>query len=220
MDRAFRRHGHLVAALGLLAVITSGIGCTSLATTAAYLIKGTDVDPDFGGLEEKKVLVVCRPATSLTFQDSEVARDLAREVSRLLAANVKKVEVIEHRKVADWLDNNYDWSEFAEVGEAFDVDFVVGIDLGDFGIYQGQTLYQGRADATITVCDCKAGGKEVFEKPMPQSLYPPSGGVESSSMPEKQFRRRFIGIVARQIACHFYPHDPRDNFAPDATILD
>ena len=36
-------------------------------------------------------------------------------------------------------------------------DMVVGIDLEGFSLFQGQTLYQGKANATVRVYDCQQG---------------------------------------------------------------
>lgn len=61
MDRPSLRNGCLAALLILaVAVLPSG-GCRTLATTAAYLIRGTDIQAEFKGLKEKRIAVVCRP---------------------------------------------------------------------------------------------------------------------------------------------------------------
>ena len=219
MDRRYLRCGHVLTAWLLLAAAIPAVGCRTVLTTAAYLIKGTDVDADYDGLKEKKVVVVCRPMTSLTFRDSNVAKDLAREVGNLLRANVHKIEVIDQAKVNEWIDE-HEWTEYGEIAEALEADMVVGIDLLSFTIYQGQTLYQGKANVVVKALDCADGNKAVFEKELPQSVYPPNAGVERFSKPESEFRRKFVRVLADQIGRHFYPHDPHADMALDATVLD
>ena len=71
------RHWLLLGTIA--ATVLPAIGCASALFSAMYLIKGTDVDADFDGLKQKKVAVVCRPLVGLTYQNSGVAKDLAKQ---------------------------------------------------------------------------------------------------------------------------------------------
>ncbi len=218
MDRNCWRYRCLLVLPVVAALILSAGGCRQLAFMAAYLIKGTDVEADYKGLDGKKVAVVCRSCTELSFGNPAVASDLARQVGLLLSTNGKKIKVIDYQKVAQWTDAN-DWTEFSEVGKAVGAEMVVGIDLAQFSLYQGQTLYQGKASASITVCDCAHGNKVVFEKSLPQVLYPPNTGIPTQDQPKAQFCRRFVHVLADQIARHFYAHDPHADLGLDNDAL-
>ena len=216
MARPSLRHG--IALMLALAVVTlPAFGCRSVLTTAALLIWGTDVDPDFKDLKGKKVAVVCRPPATLQYRDSNAGRDLAQQVTLLLQQNVPKIKTIDQRKVAKWTDENT-WEEYTQVGKAMAADMVVGIDLESFSIFQGQTLYQGKANATIKVFDCHSG-KLVFDKSIPQSVYPPNAGIETSERTEPGFRHEFLLVLANQIARHFYAHDPYADLGQDSAAL-
>ncbi|MEN6407970.1 MAG: hypothetical protein ABFC77_16060 [Thermoguttaceae bacterium] len=217
MTRPFLRRWLILSTL-LAAALLPSLGCRTGLMTVMYLLKGTDVDPDFAGLKGKKVAVVCRPMVSLQYRNINVSNDLALEITRLLKEKVPKIEVVEQRKVAKWVDEN-SWDEYAEVGRGVKADIVVGVDLEQFSIYQGQTLYQGKANATLRVYDCQQKGKLVFEKIVPPSIYPPSGGVSTSDRAEAEFRREFVAVLADQIARHFYSHDPHADLALDAAAL-
>jgi hypothetical protein len=217
MDRPSLRHG-IALVLALALAVLPAVGCQSILVTAMYLIKGNDVDADFDGLKGKKVAVVCRPVVTLQYRDSNAGRDLAQQISLLLQKEVKKIQVIEQRKVTKWTDENT-WEEYSEVGKAMKADMVVGIDLESFSIFQGQTLYQGKANATIRVFDCHKGGKLVFEKAMPPSIYPPNAAIATSERTEPEFRREFMQVLANQIARHFYPHDAYADLGQDAAAL-
>jgi hypothetical protein len=215
MDRScWRRRIALALALAALPLL----GCQGLMVTAMYLMHGNNVDPDFAELKGKKVAVVCRPLMTLQYRDTNVTRDLAQQVTLLLQKNVPKIQVIDQRKVTKWTDENT-WEEYPEVGKAVKADMVVGIDLESFSIFQGQTLYQGKANATIHVYDCSKGGKQVFEKILPQSVYPPNSAVPTSDRLEAQFRREFVAVLGDQIARHFYVHDPYLDMAQDVQAL-
>ena len=214
MDRFAIRCGVLVVA----AVVAAG-GCRSALFTVSYLLKGSDVEAEYDGLQDKKVVVVCRPVVELAYSDSSVARDLAKQVGILLKANDDDIEVVRQQDVDEWADENM-WDEFTEVGKALEADMVVGIDLQDFTIFKGQTLYQGKANVAVRVYDCSQPGEPVFEKVLPQVVYPPNTGVPTHEKPEREFRQRFVEILADQIGRHFYAHDRYADYAKDATALD
>jgi len=218
MDRDILRYGSLLAVVALITAVVPAGGCRSLLTTVAYLVKGTEVEADFKGLQGKKVAVVCRPVTTLMFGNRTAAPELARQVSLLLQTNVPRVKVIDHQKVAEWTDS-HDWNEYPEVGKALKAELVVGIDLQEFTTLQSQMLYQGKATVSVTVYDCANDGKVVYEKALPQTLYPPNTGISVSDQPEAQFRRKFIRVLADQVGRHFYAHDPHADFAQDADAL-
>jgi hypothetical protein len=215
--RLLLRYGHLPTLLMVLAALAAAGGCTSALATALWVFQGASVPAEFDGLRGKQVVVVCRPLTSSVYANPGVAKDVSRQVGLLLQRHVRGIDVIEQRKVAEWMDANM-WDEYVEVGQSLEADVVVGIDLEDFTIYQGQTLYQGRANFTLKVYDCQSG-ELVFEKSAPQAVYPPNHGVSTQDQHESDFRREFVGILSDQIARHFYPHDPGAYFAMDAAAI-
>jgi hypothetical protein len=207
----------LVIVLVLGAMLVPGVGCTQLLFTAAYLWRGNDTPAECNKLRDKRVAVVCRSVVTLQYRNARVDQDLAQEVSALLKKNVPKIKMVEHRKVAEWMDE-HTWEEYTEVGKAVNADLVVGIDLESFDLNQSQTLLQGRANAEIKVYDCHTG-KVVFKKRLPPSVYPPNRVVQASEVPESEFRREFTRILADQVARHFYDHDPYSDFALDAKSI-
>jgi hypothetical protein len=186
--------------------------------TAMYVVSGQNTPAEFAGLKGKRVAVVCRPVTSLHFRDSSVSRDLAKHVGLLLDKNVPQIELVDQREVFEWADEN-SWEEYAEIGRALNADMVVGIDLEEFSLFQGQTLYQGKANIRLLVYDVAGGREPVFEKNLPQAVYPPNAPIPASDNQESQFRRKFVGYLARQIGHHFYAHDATVDFANDSTAV-
>lgn len=195
-------------------VATAG-GCQALQTLV-ILIKGTDLPPDYPGLKDKKVVVVCRPMVDLQYANAAAAKDLAAQMGKLLQAKVSKIKVVDQQKVAAWMDEN-NWDDYPVVGKALGADMVVAVDLNSFGVYEGQTLFRGKASASLKVYDMKKSGKIVYEKNLPQSLYPPNSAIPVSNEAEAEFRHEFIGVLADQIARHFYEHDPHADLGQDCT---
>lgn len=215
-DRPVARCCRRLLPLASLALFASLSGCGAF-TTALWVARGTDVDAEFNGLREKRVAVVCRPVAELEFRSPNAHKELASRVSKLLDQRVPRIEMVDQRKVAEWVDNNT-WDDYLEIGRALDADMIVGIDLERFGIYEGQTIYQGKANATVNVYDCKTG-EVVFERHLPPVVYPPNTVVAASDRPESEFRREFLGVLADHVGRYFYRHDPYADFAMDAQSL-
>lgn len=216
MDRLNRR-AWLIRCCCLTVLLPMAAGCNIVAT-GMYVLTGNDTPAEFDGLKGKKVAIVCRPVTALDFNNSSVSTMLAQQLGIRLKKNVKDITIIDQRKVSDWSDENT-WEEYVEIGKAVGAEMVVGIDLEEFSLYEGQTLYQGRANLHFAVYDVSKSKEHVWEKFLPQVTYPPSGGVPASERPESEFRRKFVGTLADQVARFFYPHDSTANFAPDSTVL-
>lgn len=218
MDRPRTRRGRLLAIFtSALAAAAIASGCNLMAT-AMYVISGQNTPAAFDELKGKRVAVVCRPVTELHFRDSSVSRDLARQIGLLLEENVSRIELVDQREVFEWADENT-WEEYPEIGKALNADIVVGVDLEEFNLYQGQTLYQGKANIRLMVYDLAKGKDPVFERILPQAVYPPNAPIPASDNREADFRRKFVAYLARQVAHHFYDHDATVDFANDSTAV-
>lgn len=217
MDRFPLRRSWPAATLLVALLVVSQIGCANALFTALYLAKGTNTSAEFKELKGKRVAVVCRPMVELQYNTSGASEEIAQQLGRLLRANVKKIEMVDAQRVAEWTDEHA-WEEYTEIGKALEADMVVGVDLEQFSLYQGQTLFQGKARARVTVHDV-ATGDLLFERMMPQAVYPPSAGIPTTERLEDEFRREFVAVFADQVGRYFYDHDTRLDFAKDATAL-
>ena len=118
-----------------------------------------------------------------------------------------------------WADSN-NWDEYAEIGRAMKADMVVGIDLEQFSLYEGQTLYQGRAEIHLWVYDMHTGGRTaIWNKKMPQTIWPSTAAVSVSDRSEDAFRREYLDVIASHIARYFYEHERLLEYATDADSL-
>lgn len=216
-DRSASRNIRAYLAATVLLTLVGTAGCQASLATAMWLIKGPNVAAKFDHMEQKKVAVVCRAYDFSNFSYANVPKELSRQVSVLLAANVPKIEVVNQRKVDEWMDNNK-WEDYLEVGRALEADLVLGLDLEQFSMYESQTLYRGKANVAMKLYDCETGNLLV-DQPLPQTVYPPNAAKATSDIQESAFRREFLANLADQIGRHFYPHDPRADFAADAAAF-
>ena len=195
--------------------LLSPTGCGYLSVMM-YNMNPDDTPRISNGLQDKRVVVVCRPVVELQFADSSVPRELMRQVSMKLH-KVRKIHMVDEREVARWMDEN-GWKKFTEIGKAVNADLVIGVELNRFSLEQGPTLLQGNADVRVTVYDMADGGKQVYEKSLPRVLYPPNTPIPSAEKSEAEFRRQFITVLAEQIGRQFYSHDSMSDFGIDANL--
>lgn len=214
---SFRLRNQLIV-VGLLLGCTASGGCTQALLTGAYLVKGVERPAEFKELKGKKVAVVCKPIQELQFSTSSSSERISDNVAVLLKSKLKKTELVGTQKIQSWVDE-HEWEEFSEIGKAMKSDYVVGIEIEDFKLYQGQTIYQGRARVSVKVCDMAKGGEVVYKKDIPEIVYPPQGGVPTSEKREEDFKRQFIGVVSEQVGRLFYGYDYRRDVAIDSTTL-
>jgi hypothetical protein len=207
----YRSCALLLAAL----MLVSASGCPTLWATSIYMLQGGNMVPaECDALRGKRVVVMCRPPSSHEYRHAGASRDISRRVSELLVKNVKGIDVVNPREVDNWVDES-DWGDFHELAEAVRADLVVHIVLDDFELYKGKTLYQGRADVTVSVYDMRDHSRLVWERALGEVLYPVNSGIPAQDKPVQQFEREFVGVVADQVAMNFYKHDPTASFAID-----
>ncbi len=207
---------HVVVAGLVVAMLLPASGCAPLLATGVYVFQGGNlVPPECDALPEQRVVVVCRPPSSHEYHDAGAARGISQQVSKLLVKNVKGIDVVDPREVDNWIDER-DWEDVKELARAVRADKVVYIDMRDFGLYKGKTLYQGHTDIKLTVYDMTNKGRTEWESHLAEILYPANSGIPAQDKPEQQFRREFEALIGETIARNFYKHDPNSMFAMDA----
>lgn len=219
MDRKPPRQWQGWLVVMALAVVALPAGCTSMMSAALYVAKGTNVNAQYDGLKGKRVVVVCRPAASVQYSSTSVAKELGQQISQRLEKNVRKIQIVDPSEVDDWADEN-DWDDPREVGRAMQADMVLAVDLEHFSLYQGQTLFQGKAVYSFRVYDLAADSRQpLYERTPPEATYPPNIAIPTSEMREPEFRRKFVSELAEEISRHFYNHDSRVDFAKDSEAI-
>ena len=199
----------------LLLAVATLVACSGCSTllTAAYILMPEDTPAEFKGLKGKHVAVICKPIVELEFSDASSARELSTMVGSQLSQNVRKSRIIDQREVARWIDENA-WVDYPTLGRSLDADIVVGIDLEQFRMHEGSTLYRGRATAHVRVYDV-AEKTIVFEKRFDDFTFPGDSAVPATDQSEAQFRALFLQVLSRKIARSFHAYDSRTTFAEE-----
>jgi hypothetical protein len=217
MERAFRFTHHWAALALLATACVASTGCLhTLLATGIYVWRGGNVVPaECEALEKERVVVICRPPASYEYRNAGAARAIGARVSALLEQNVKGIEVVSPKEVDNWVDEQ-DWENFKDLGRSVKATRIVYIELDDFDLYKGKTLYQGTADVAVSVYDMEDKERLVWDRRLGQILFPRNSGIPASDKPVQIFERQFVEILSTQIAEHFYKHNPNADFALDA----
>lgn len=188
-------------------------GCSTLLT-AAYLLQPADMPAEFNGLRGKHVAVACRPIVELEFSDAGSARELANLVGGQVQSKVRRTRVIGQHEVARWIDENA-WVDYPTLGKSLDADLVVGIDLEQFRMHEGSTLYRGRATAHVRVFDVDSKTL-VFEKRIDDFSFPANSAIPATDRSEGEFRAMFLQMLSQKISRCFHAYESREVFAEDS----
>lgn len=215
MDCSGVLHRTCIAVALVLSVAASGcIG--PLIASGIYFAQGGNVAPaEFDGLKDRRVVVLCRPPASYDFRHAGASRSIAGKVGRLIAQNVKGVDVVDQSEVDNWVDENGS-ADALDLGRAVNAEMVVHIELDEFSLFNGRTLYQGHSEANVSVYDMSEGQRLVWDSSFGEILYPRNSGIAVQDKSLQRFQREFVDIVAETIAVKFYKHDPHKLFALDA----
>lgn len=215
-----RRVLRSVLFLGLAVGLASSGGCVGLTAQMLYWIKGGNkIDPEFAGMKGKRVAVVCVSNAS-AYGPNSFCSLLERRVGQALKEQGDKIEVVPADDIADWIDSN-DWNQmdYREIGRGVKADMVLGLDLANLRLHEGQTLYQGRVTLTATVYDMQDGGKVVFRRTIPDFTFPQNGPRHATEMSEARFRSLFVEVLAKHVAKYFCEYQFEEDFAKDAMGL-
>lgn len=197
----------------LLVVLSSSVGCVSLAANMIGAFKGNNFPVAYKDLEGQSVAIVCSCDT-----DSSVPRSLTNFIEANLNSNIDDIEVIRQAEVERWLDSHGRTEEdYYAIGKGVEADKLLAVEVHNFSLNNGATLYRGEADVMVTVYDIPSGGKKVFSREMLEFAYPEIGGRSVTDTSLAKFRGQYLTILAKKVSGLFYPVDVTEGFAIDAT---
>jgi hypothetical protein len=197
----------------LLVSISMATGCVGLAAQILYVWKGTSVPAECRDLENMKVAVIC--VTNEGYFDRSGADELSRAIEQNLKKNVKGMKLVPHKEVADWIDNNDAYNlDPKAVGKAIKCDRVLYVEIRDFSISEGETLFRGKATWKAIVYDIPNDdrldqtGDKIFK-------FPTHTERPKIDQPEELFHQEFVLHLARVIARRYHTFDKLDDIAGD-----
>lgn len=204
--------------LVFLAMCLTPMGCTQMVMLG-YLIGGPpSIEPDFDAktnvsLSKKgtKVLVMCYAPKEVKWDFDSVDRELGRHLSHRLAQN--KITVMDPDAVHAWLDEHDDWDKPEEIGRDFEADYVIFVEINEFGLYEqgSSNLYRGHSECLISVYQMEDGeGNEIYTKEY-VSKFPLLQPVSTSDQSYYDFKRHYLSFLSQELGRHFYEHFAGDD---------
>jgi hypothetical protein len=218
MDNARTRIVSFGRLLLLVALIAS-TGCVGAISQLIYVVKGTNVEPAYTGLEDSTVAVVCVSDASAYGPDM-LTTTVAQAVAMKMQRTGRDINIVPATTVNDWIDRKgWDESDFVKLGKGVGADKVVAIEIGAYSIHEGSTLYKGRTDLSVTVYDLKKDGVIDFMYGPTEYSFPKNGrpAIQTS---DRQFEAFFLANLTEHISHQFCPFDRVDQVARDAMSLD
>lgn len=191
-------------------------GCTRLMTLGALLVYGTESPADFKDLQGKRVAVAV--STPSGIQNDVPGAILSRQINALLAANVKKISIIDAQEVEQVAkDFPAGTMDMAKLGQRLDAEYIVAVQLSNLQLQEGPTLYKGRCECSVAVYKMGGGDTPVFTKDH-SNFTAPESGISKTAMDEAKFQGVYLGLLAKFIAMSFHPHDRGEEIAIDAAF--
>lgn len=190
-------------------------GCVQFAANLIHAVRGNDMPAEYAGLDEKRVAIICSVDGAVASEASGSV--LTSYISSALVQNLPKATVIGQDEVDRWLEiEGWSNNDALAIGKGVKADQVVRVQVSNFQLREGATLYRGSCDVRVTVYDIKADGRLAFEKQITEHAFPRVGGTPVSDTTEAKFRSVYLHILATKIASLFHPADPTAEYALDA----
>lgn len=205
--------------LGLATTVTMGtqVGCIPFIANMIHAVKGGDVPAEFPGLKEQRVALITVSDTS-AYSDDVAARKLSRIVTGIIKEKVKEIQLVREDEIDQWRDTQgYSDIDYVSLGRGVKADKVVAVEMVNLRLRDGQTLYRGHADVTVTVHNVKDGSLE-FRRSLDDYSYPVTAGIPVTEITEDKFRAVFLNELGKRVARFFHAYDFRDSIASDAKI--
>ena len=200
--------------LGLL--ILPVFGCGAVAQMM-YVIKGHEDPPEFAGLEEQRVAVVCVSDAS-AFGPDKLTTAISNVVGLKLESNGRKIDVLPQADIQQWIDQNgWDETDFVSLAKGVTADKILAIDLDSYSIHEGRTIFKGRSELTAKVIDVATGKVEFIHGP--ELFEFPKNGRPAIQMTDRQFESIYLAKLTDRIAKRFYKHDRLESVADDASMM-
>jgi len=212
------KKSNLVLLLLLAATFASSTGCIQEIAQLIYVIKGHKVEPPFKALKEKKVAIVCT-SDAAAFGPDSLSVTIAKHLGILLVTSDDKITIAAPAKVEEFIDAN-GWEDGSphKLGEAVGADFVIVIDVEDYSIHEGATLYKGRSEWTASAFDVANEGKLAFSVG-PRLFTFPEAGRPSIQTSEREFESFYLARLCDRISKQFVSYDKLETYAEDAAFL-
>jgi len=211
-----KRRTQQLLALLIIGACVPITGCIGGLAQLFYVIKGHDIPAEYSEFEKKRVAVVVTTDSS-SYGPDTLSNTIGKFIRLKLATNVKSVDIVAQRDISNWIDvNGWSETEFRQLGDGVNADFVLAINVHGYSIHEGRTIYKGKSDITITVVDVRTG--TVTYSRGPDQLVYPENGRPAIQTNDRDFETFYLAWLTHRIARQFYGYDRLADVADNANI--
>ncbi|GJM25777.1 MAG: hypothetical protein DHS20C16_21920 [Phycisphaerae bacterium] len=197
----------------LLLPLTIAIGGCSWLVPLIFIGEHKEKIPaEFDKLDGMLTAVVVWADQETLFDYPHVRMELSMHISDKMWSSMKNVKLVDSRRIEDYIQKNVETAIDPEkIGDEFDCDMVVYVELLDFQVRDREApdFVRGRIDASVSVYDVKAdtGAARRYELDEVETVYPEMQSMlfnETNAMiVRKETYEKFAETVARK----FYKHE-------------
>lgn len=198
----------------LFAAILPEFGCTGIAAQLLYVLKGHKVPKEYEGLEDQKVAVLVisdgrgyGPDYSMQVLEQLIHRHLDLEYK-------KKITIIPQDEVYGAFNDRVRDPDYVAIGKSLQADKVLVIEITDYRLREGATLYKGNCYFKCAVFDT-VENRMVFSRG-PNSFSFPTDGLPSIDTSERDFEQMFLTELSYRIAGYFCDQEVKELYGRDA----
>lgn len=193
-------------------------GCVGTAAQLMYVLFGHKGKAEFDSFKGKRVAVVTI-SEETAFGPETVSETISRAITMHFVKNIKKIDVISQGQIANWMDQNgFGEPDPVALGQGLNADYVLMLQISDYSIHDGKTLYKGHCNYKIDVYSMSEKGRLVFSRGPLEFTFPRDGrpAIESS---EQRFEAFYLTRLSDRIARLFYEYDLTEDAAMDAQLM-
>lgn len=204
----------------ILFFVVFNFGCIGVSSHIMYWMKGNRVDPEFSGLEGKRVAVVV-VSNAAPYGPDVATKLLTKKVRSRLSSEVKKIDLVSRGDLENWIDN-HDWDQldYLEIGKGVNADVVLAIELDGYMIQNRSSMFRGNTNFSIQVYDLNktegSAAAPVYGKGPIEYAYPRDNPLPSMSLSQNVFEKQFIDELGEQISNYFCGYEAPDRIAREA----
>ncbi len=206
--------------IGLLLLGAAGslAGC-GLARWLTWVVAGGSdtetVEAQFDRLSGSTVAVVVHADHKIRYEYPYAQLELSSVVAEEMRNNIKKITVVDPRKIVRYQAQNVNWNEMqrTKLGKVFNADFVLFITLMEFTTREpgSMNLYRGRITAEVDLWETSQPERDatVWRESDLSVRFPEKDPVGSLSNNDGQLRYMTVKKFAQKLVRRFYEHEKK-----------
>ncbi|MEZ6066782.1 MAG: hypothetical protein R3B90_13995 [Planctomycetaceae bacterium] len=219
--RPFVSTARWVRVVALCSLLLAAPGCAQVVLLGLLIGGPPHIQPEFETETgeslvgtDAKVAVVCYVDPDVRLKYSKIDVELSAYVAGLMKIN--KINIIEPDYVRAWIDTHPDWETAEEVGRAMEADYVIELELVDFGLYEphSATLFRGNATCYVKAYQIPETGsaQQLYSRDV-DFMFPTKIPRPTTDQTELSFKREYLSRLGEEIGFLFYPSYTGDKIA-------